>query len=89
MNNSLEKIDASIEELDAILPKLESAAAHHHGNSDQGWWLTMAGDPAGAALAVIAGNEAHQLDKMISIVENKLVLLHSAKITLLNRSHPD
>ena len=83
MNNDLEKIDASIEELSIILPKLEAAATNQHRNSDDGWWITMAGDPAGAALAVIAGNEANELDRMISKVENKLVLLRAVKISLL------
>lgn len=83
MNNSLEQIDASIEELGIILLELEAAAANQHGNSDDGWWITMAGDPTGAALAVIAGNEANELDRMISKVENKLVLLRAVKISLL------
>ena len=43
----------------------------------------MTGDPTGAALAVIAGNEANELCKMISKVENKLVLLRAVKISLL------
>ena len=40
MSNYLEKIDASIEELGIILPKLEAAATNQHGNSDDGWWIT-------------------------------------------------
>ena len=83
MSNYLEKIDASIEELGIILPKLEAAATNQHGNSNDGWWITLAGDPAGAALAVIAGNEANELDRMISKVENKLILLRAVKISLL------
>ena len=82
MNNDLEKNDASIEELGIILPELEAAATNQYRNSDDGWWLTMTGDPTGAALAVIAGNEANELYKMISKVENKLVLLRAVKISL-------
>ena len=85
MNLSLEQINASIENLEAILPQLENASTEKHKDSDAGWWITMAGALAGTALAVDAGNEARKLDRMISIVENKLILLRTAKISLFSQ----
>lgn len=82
MPRSLEQIDAQIEELEAILPRLEKASTEKHSHEDAGWWLTMAGSPGGTALAVTAGNQAHELDTMISKVERKLVLLQATKISL-------
>ena len=82
MSLSLEEIDAQIEELEAILPRLEKASTEKHTHSDAGWWLTMAGSSGGTALAVAAGNQAHELDTMISKVERKLVLLQATKISL-------
>ena len=83
---SLEQIEAQIEELEAILPQLEQASTEKHKHEDTGWWLTMAGSPGGTALAVTAGNQAHDLDSMISKVERKLVLLQATKISLQNQS---
>ena len=83
---SLEQIDAQIVELEAILPQLEGASTEKHQHEDTGWWLTMAGSPGGTALAVTAGNQAHDLDSMISKVERKLVLLQATKISLQNQS---
>ena len=86
MTLSLEQIDAQIEELEAILPRLEKASTEKHSHEDAGWWLTMAGSPGGTALAVTSGNQAHELDTMISKVERKLVLLQATKISLQNQS---
>ena len=66
MSLSLEEIDAQIEELEAILPRLEKASTEKHTHSDAGWWLTMAGSSGGTALAVAAGNQAHELDTMLT-----------------------
>ena len=82
MNLSLEQIDASIEELETLLPQLEKASSKKHTYADAGWWLTMAGSSGGTALAVSAGNQAHELDMMISKVERKLVMLQATKICL-------
>ena len=62
MNLSLRQIDASIEELETLLPQLEKASSKKHTHADAGWWLTMAGSSGGTALAVSAGNQAHELD---------------------------
>lgn len=85
MDLSLEQIDAQIEELEAILPQLEEASTERHQHEDTGWWLTMAGSPGGTALAITAGNQAHDVDSMISKVERKLVLLQATKITMQNQ----
>tara|TARA_B100000959_G_scaffold248179_1_gene274883 strand:+ start:613 stop:882 length:270 start_codon:yes stop_codon:yes gene_type:complete len=80
VNPSLKQIDDKIEELEAILPKLEKASEERHVSSDTGWWITMAGNPGGTALAVTAGNQAHEVDQLISQVERRLVLLRATRI---------
>ena len=80
MAPSYSQIDAKIEELEALLPKLNKASKESHDTSDSGWWITMAGNPGGTAIAVTAGNQAHEVDQLISQVERKLVLLRAARI---------
>tara|TARA_B100001971_G_C18043796_1_gene459070 strand:- start:309 stop:578 length:270 start_codon:yes stop_codon:yes gene_type:complete len=80
MAPSLKQIDAKIEELETILPQLEKASEERHITSDTGWWITMAGNTGGTALAVTAGNQAHEVDQLISQVERKLVLLRASRI---------
>ena len=80
------QLDTKIEELEALLPKLQKASEESHDTSDAGWWITMAGNTGGTALAVTAGNQAHEIDQLISQIERKLVLLRAAQI---NRSTAD
>lgn len=80
VTHTLTQIDAKIKELEYILPKLKKASEERHETSDTGWWITMAGNTGGTALAVTAGNQAHELDQLISQVERKLVLLRAARI---------
>ena len=83
VDSSSNQIDTKIEELEALLPKLQKASEDNHDTSDAGWWITMAGNTGGTALAVTAGNQAHEIDQLISQIERKLVLLRAAQI---NRS---
>jgi len=83
---SSSQLDTKIEELEALLPKLQKASEESHDTSDAGWWITMAGNTGGTALAVTAGNQAHEIDQLISQIERKLVLLRAAQI---NRSTAD
>ena len=80
MDRPLHQIDTQIEELQALLPKLKRASQDSHDASDSGWWITMAGNAGGTALAVTAGNQAHEIDQLISQIERKLVLLRAARI---------
>ena len=80
MDSSPSQIDTKIEELEALLPKLQKASEESHDTSDAGWWITMAGNTGSTALAVTAGNQAHEIDQLISQIERKLVLLRSAQI---------
>ena len=80
MDSSSSQIDTKIEELEVLLPKLQKASEESHDASDAGWWITMAGNTGGTALAVTAGNQAHEIDQLISQIERKLVLLRSAQI---------
>ena len=80
MDSSSSQIDTKIEELEVLLPKLQKASEESHDTSDAGWWITMAGNTGGTALAVTAGNQAHEIDQLISQIERKLVLLRSAQI---------
>lgn len=86
MEFSSSQLDTKIEELEALLPKLQKASEESHDTSDAGWWITMAGNTGGTALAVTAGNQAHEIDQLISQIERKLVLLRAAQI---NRSTAD
>ena len=86
MDSSSSQIDTKIEELEALLPKLQKASEESHDTSDAGWWITMAGNTGGTALAVTAGNQAHEIDQLVSQIERTLVLLRAAKI---NRSTAD
>ncbi len=86
MEPSSSQLDTKIEELEALLPKLQKASEESHDTSDAGWWITMAGNTGGTALAVTAGNQAHEIDQLISQIERKLVLLRAAQI---NRSTAD
>ncbi len=86
MELSSSQLDTKIEELEALLPKLQKASEESHDTSDAGWWITMAGNTGGTALAVTAGNQAHEIDQLISQIERKLVLLRAAQI---NRSTAD
>ena len=79
MDPSFSQIDTKIEELEALLPKLKKASQESHDTSDSGWWITMAGNTGGTALAVTAGNQAHEIDQLISQIERKLVFLHAAR----------
>ena len=80
MEPSSSQLDTKIEELEALLPKLQKASEESHDTSDAGWWITMAGNTGGTALAVTAGNQAHEIDQLISQIERKLVLLRAAQI---------
>tara|TARA_Y100000739_G_scaffold183194_1_gene161510 strand:+ start:65 stop:331 length:267 start_codon:yes stop_codon:yes gene_type:complete len=80
VDSSSSQIDTKIEELEALLPKLQKASEESHETSDAGWWITMAGNTGGTALAVTAGNQAHEIDQLISQIERKLVLLRAAQI---------
>ena len=80
MDSSSSQIDTKIEELEALLPKLQKASEESHETSDAGWWITMAGNTGGTALAVTAGNQAHEIDQLISQIERKLILLRAAQI---------
>lgn len=86
MDSTPSQIDTKIEELEALLPKLQKASEDSHDTSDAGWWITMAGNTGGTALAVTAGNQAHEIDQLISQIKRKLVLLRAAQI---NRSTAD
>ena len=86
VDSSSSQIDTKIEELEALLPKLQKASEDSHDTSDAGWWITMAGNTGGTALAVTAGNQAHEIDQLISQIERKLVLLRAEQI---NRSTAD
>ncbi len=86
MELSSSQLDTKIEELEVLLPKLQKASEESHDTSDAGWWITMAGNTGGTALAVTAGNQAHEIDQLISQIERKLVLLRAAQI---NRSTAD
>ena len=86
MDPSSSQLDTKIEELEALLPKLQKASEESHDTSDAGWWITMAGNTGGTAIAVTAGNQAHEIDQLISQIERKLVLLRAAQI---NRSTAD
>ena len=79
MDSSSSRTDTKIKELEALLPRLQKASEESHDTSDAGWWITMAGNTGGTALAVIAGNQAHEIDQLISQIERKLVLLRAAQ----------
>ena len=89
MDPTLKQIEAKIKELEAILPKLEEASEERHITSDTGWWITMSGNTGGTVLAVTAGNQAHEVDQLISQVERKLILLRATQIGRQNQPSSD
>jgi|TARA_B100000959_G_scaffold277458_1_gene334047 chaperonin cofactor prefoldin len=82
LKNEIGWIENAIEEREAMLKKLQTAAKEHHEASDMGWWLTLAGAQGGTAVAVTEGEEARQLKEAANTLEKQITLLEMERRVL-------
>ena len=86
LKSQITRIENAINEREAMLKKLQTAAKERHETSDMGWWATLAGAPGGTALAVTEGEEARELEKVASTLEKQITLLEVEKRVLLAKA---
>ena len=86
LKSQITKIENAINEREAMLKKLQTAAKERHETSDMGWWLTLAGAQGGTAVTVTEGGEARQLEEVASTLEKQITLLEVEKRVLLAKA---
>ena len=73
------EVEHAIDKREALLNKILTEINNHEEASDVGWWLTLAGEGGGTAIAVSEGIEARRLLNLVRKIETDIMLLHVDK----------
>ncbi len=79
LKSKIVEVEDAIDRREVLLSKILTAINNHEEASDLGWWLTLAGEGGGTAIAVSEGIEARRLLNLVRKIETDIMLLQVDK----------